>query len=354
MYKGKLKIEDVPILIFVFNTYHASFRVMYGAHEDGLKMLVYGNVAGIPLGIILFSTFVYKRFSETKLKAWLIIIGFAIVLASVFCFILLFLNNFHKWCTGFTGSFFTLCLYTGPLTKSITCVQRKNHNIIPLFYTIMAFCVALFWGLYGVGNDDVILMYSNGTGTIVTGMALVIKLVVFLLNRSNEESSCSSEEDDEEKDGKKIEEQEEENEISKIIEMIGDQLIPEPIHHDERRRSEHHHHQHHHRDSDRKNSKTNQQNIEMSNANLGENLVDNDVEKKENNNSAKKEKVDEINALETEREVNERLETDRKLIEEKEKKSFVQKHTKELTDNQKKQDPEKDDEDNAEVKENRK
>ena len=344
MYKNKLKIEDVPILIFVFNTYHASFRVMYGFHKDGLLMLVYGNASGVPLGILLFSVFIYKKYADSKLTSWSIIIGFLIVLGGVACFVLLFLNKQHKYFTGFTGSTFTFLLFTGPLTKSVSCWKKKNHNIIPLFYTIMAFCVALFWGLYALGKRDVVVMASNGPGVLVTGGALTIKTIVYLTHNIKEkEESDVGEENEEEEEEKPEEKMEEESEISKIIEIIGDQMVPQPIIHED------HNSEYHHKKARRNSSSFEKHDIEMAQASLGEHLVDEQKEKKERSSSFKKAKNDITESEQIKEESNRHLNSETKLINEERKEITGERLVKESD----KLDHKKEGEENKEIDRNR-
>ena len=151
---------------------------MYGLHPDASIELFWANLSGVPLGLLLFSSFIFLRYKDNKVKATIIVTSFVLLLTCVFLFVLLYLNTLDRIVTGVTGAVFTVLLFTGPLTKALTAYRKRNHEMIPLFITVNSFCAACCWMTFGIGKEDPIIIYVNLIGICVTSIELLIKMEI--------------------------------------------------------------------------------------------------------------------------------------------------------------------------------
>ena len=119
LWTKKAKPEDLPYLIFVFNTLNCLFWSVYGLDSRNSINIFYGNITGVFLGYILFAIFIVVAKKDSMALAITAIILVGATYGVMFWAGLIYLNPNYLHVTGIICFVFNIIMYVFPLSKIV-------------------------------------------------------------------------------------------------------------------------------------------------------------------------------------------------------------------------------------------
>ncbi|CAH9088083.1 unnamed protein product [Cuscuta epithymum] len=161
------------------------------------------NAAGIVLELFYLLVFLYFNNSRTRARMVGLFLIQLILLSGIVAGTLLGAHTLEKR-TKIVGSLcvvFGIILYASPLSVMLTVIRSRSAKYLPGWLIASGFANGILWAAYACIRFDVFILVSNGVGTILSFLQILLKL--FYGNGPRREDAIHNV-DDQNEDGQNV------------------------------------------------------------------------------------------------------------------------------------------------------
>ncbi|KAI3460511.1 hypothetical protein Pfo_017174 [Paulownia fortunei] len=138
--------------------------------------------------VLIFLIFAPKKEKAKVLGLLLCILALfsAVALVSIFA---IHKEKQRKLLCGFASSLFSMIMYASPLSVMRVVITTNSVEYMPFLLSLFVFVCGTCWFIYGLIGKDIFLIVSNGFGSVLGAMQLILYAIYYKNKGDNKKPS---------------------------------------------------------------------------------------------------------------------------------------------------------------------